>query len=1250
MEISPKPPEVFWTEDQWKAIAAEGNNILVAAAAGSGKTAVLVERIIRKIDDGSEPCDVDRLLVVTFTNAAAAEMRQRIGEAIEKKLEDNPRSLHFQRQLSLLHRAQISTLHAFCMNVIRKYYYLVDIDPNFRILDDTEGELIKEEILDDLFEEEYGKNHNQSFFRLVDQYSGDRSDDKLKQLLLNLYSFSRSHPQPFSWLEEIAENYKVTDVASIDEVYWVQEAITHVKRQVTFAKQLLNKAQTLAETVDGPEKYITLFTNELAQIEKLNACDTWQTLYEMFQHVTFSRLPSITKKEEVDPLLKEKAKELRDEAKKIISDLQTAYFMQSPLEVMEDLQAMAPSMDTLTQLVKEFSLRFSYEKKEKGVLDFADLEHICLNIFINNEMSTTDKLHPSEAALDYIHYFSEILIDEYQDTNLVQETILSLISNGNNAFMVGDVKQSIYRFRLAEPALFMQKYKAFDLTGDQAGLRIDLAKNFRSRKEILSGTNFIFKQLMDEDVAHIAYDDAAELKQGNTSYPDMEGYDTELILVNKGEPIASTSVSSLYETDIDAEEDIETSRLEARAMIKEIKELITTSYPIFDKTLNTTRPITYRDIVILMRSMPWADTIMEEFKKSGIPVYAELSTGYFEAVEIKMMMALLKTIDNPYQDIPLAAILRSPLVNMTESELAVIRLHKESGSYYEALKEVINVEEQEHQALKEKCEHFINNLTTWRNKARTGSVSELIWQLFQDTGFFDFAGGMPGGKQRQANLRSFYDRARAYEKTSFRGLFRFLRFIERMQERGDDLGTARALGEQEDVVRMMTIHKSKGLEFPVVFIAGMNKAFNRQDLRGDYLLHKTLGLGSKRIDPDLRVAYPTVQQQVIKQRIASELLAEEMRVLYVALTRAKEKLILIGSVNDADKALTKWMENSETSEWLLPAITREKAASFLDWVVPAVLRHYHAFSFLEAMGYGPFNPTSSEVANDDSKWQLKLVNQEEIGEAESDTSSHEHDFNTLVNHFKAVPIKSEDHSSVIRQLKWTYPFRDGTTHKAKQSVSELKRLLQDDYSEAVMSTGFQSKYAEQPKFLQRKSLRSAELGTVMHTVMQHLTFSPKADRDTVISDLERMVAINMLTAEEAEQVNVEWILAFLRSDIGTKLCRSSDIHREVPFSYGLAASEAYDTWTGQEDDIVFVQGMIDVIFRDSDGKLIVLDYKTDRTDRRFTHLSDEQIIAYFKERYRYQIELYSRALADTWQEPIKASYLYLFDGDYSVPM
>lgn len=1233
----PKPENSTWTDEQWHAITAGGKDILVAAAAGSGKTAVLVERIIKKITSTENPVDVDRLLIVTFTNAAAAEMRKRIGDALEKEIVKQPASLHLRRQLTLLNKASISTLHSFCLNVLRKYYYQIDLDPSFRIADETEAELLMEEVMEELFEEQYSLENNELFFDVVDRYSDDRSDIELQLLIRKLYDFSRSYPWPNEWLDFIVQSYEVNELSGIEDLPWIKDLRDEIKINLEAYRELLNRALKLTKEPGGPSPYADNIIDDLNIVENLLAANeqSWDALYDKMKSVSFSKLKTC-RGNDYDKKLQEMVKGAREQVKKGISTLKDEFFSRRPEHYLKDMEEMKPVVATLVDLVKEFSKRYQAMKKEKGLVDFADLEHFCLEILCD-ENSTKDHLLPSPVAIEYQKLFEEVLVDEYQDTNLVQETIIRLVSRSNNLFMVGDVKQSIYRFRLAEPHLFLSKYKQFQKEDDATspGIRIDLSRNFRSRVEVLEGTNYIFKQIMNTHVGEIDYDEDAELKLGNLNYPPSDQMKTELLLIDREGETAEQEANAEEETSEKLElAELETVQLEARIIGMKIKELIGQPFTVTDKNGNT-RNITYRDIVILLRSMPWAEAFMEEMKELGIPVYAELSTGYFEATEVSIIMSLLKIIDNPYQDIPLVAVLRSAIVGITEEELALIRIHEKNNNYFDGVKSYIK--SGENGDLVKKLHSFYIQLKEWRSRARKGALSELIWQLYRDTGFYDYVGGLPGGKQRQANLKALYDRAKQYEETSFRGLFRFLRFIERMQDRGDDLGAARALGEQEDVVRMMTIHKSKGLEFPVVFVAGLGRQFNMQDLRKKVLLHKELGFGSKLVNPTLRISYPTLPALAIKRRLKMELLAEEMRVLYVALTRAKEKLYLVGSVKDAEKALERWNEEADTRGWLLPDYVRAKAMSYLDWIGPALVRHPDCTILHTQL-------SESNHLIHPSKWEVRLINAENLPIDLSKSEGEHANLFKQVENWEIVPIESELKGQIYKQLSWKYPYPLAETKRSKQSVSEIKSRKQvaDAYSDTVMIKRFSPPIQDRPRFLQKKTLTAAERGTAMHMVMQHIRLTEPITHESISHLLTEMVRKELLTEAQKEVIDIDGIIQFFETEIGKRLLNAKKVKREVPFSLALPAREAYSDWFSDEDENILVQGVMDCVFEDDDG-FVLIDYKTDAIKGRFQNeINAKQVL---EERYRLQMDLYGRALMNIWKLDRLEKYLFFFDGN-----
>ncbi len=1248
----PKPEGSQWTDDQWKAIVSSGQDILVAAAAGSGKTAVLVERIIRKILTKEHPVDVDRLLVVTFTNASAAEMRNRIGEALEKALKEDPASLHIRRQLSLLNRASISTIHSFCLEVIRKFYYLIDIDPGFRIADSTEAELLRDEVMEELFEEHYSNLENTKFFDLVDRFTNDRTDVELQNMIRKLYEFSRAHPTPDEWLKQIADDYQVND-QTLDQTPYIPYLLADISLQFEGAKANLEHAMDIIRMPGGPAPRAANIEAELEQIHRLLHAKnhSWTALYHEMQTIVFDRAKPV-KGDEYDEILKEQVTKLRDDAKKLVEKLKEDLFSRTPESYLDNIKEMQPSIEMLVQLVIEFGERFQKVKEEKGLVDFSDLEHYCLEI-LRKGGTRSEELVPSEAALEYRLQFEEAFVDEYQDTNMVQESILKLVTKDGestgNMFMVGDVKQSIYRFRLAEPMLFLSKYKRFTQTGENTGLRIDLSKNFRSRAEVLDGTNYLFKQIMGEAVGEIDYDDDAELKLG-ADYPESNQMAAELVLIDKNGQGAQS-----YEPEDDEEQEeqmvhfdeaeLETAQLEARAMAKQIKEMISSGFQVFDRKENRMRSITYRDIVILMRSMPWAPQIMEEFKQQVIPIYADLSTGYFDATEVAIMMSLLKVIDNPYQDIPLASVLRSPIVGLEADELAKIRTYEKNNPYYEALK-VFLKEASSDDATHGKVADFYHKLETWRTRARTGSLSELIWQLYRETYFYDFVGGMPGGKQRQANLRALYDRARQYEATSFRGLFRFLRFIERMQDRGDDLGTARALGEQEDVVRLMTIHKSKGLEFPVVFVGGLSKQFNMMDLNKKYLLDKELGFGTKYVNPTLRITYPTLPMLAIKKKMHLELISEEMRVLYVALTRAKEKLYLVGTVKDLEKQLGKWQATLQNKEWLIADHTRAGAKNYLDWIGPGIIRHKDAKLL---RGDETVDGLPTEIVNHPAKWEIRTIPAIELQQIEVGEESKHEQIEAALKEGKSIPVSSDATERIEHQLTWKYPYKSAANKRSKQSVSEIKRQREsmDEHSDTAFLPQFRSASADRPRFMQQKSLTPAERGTAMHMVMQHVDLSEPINEESVREQIQRMVHHELLTQEQADVIDVASILGFFESGIAQRMLAAENVRREVPFSVAIPASQSYADWSDEQQENVLIQGVIDCIFEDEKG-IVLIDYKTDTITGKFRSFEDAK--PELEDRYRVQLELYSQAIEHIWKKPLNERYLYFFDGGHLLEM
>lgn len=1267
-----------WTEEQWRAIVSQGNNILVTAGAGSGKTRVLVERVLRLITDRENPLEIDRLLIVTFTNAAAAEMKQRIALALEKALKENPRFTSLRRQLLLLNKAPISTVHSFCLEVIRRYYYLRELNPSFRVLEETEAELMQQEIIEEILEEYYEKQVPGSpFYRLVELYSTDRGDRALQLLVQRLYQFSRSKINPESWLEEKAAAFEIADTAALEQSPWIEELRQKCSMELESIQWQLQEALDICRHPGGPSPYIDSLLEELEALEELRKASfgSWEELFVAFRQPVFGRLAPC-RGDTFHPRLKEKVSKIREACKKGLERLKNELFARSLTDNLKEFKELAPLLKVLVELVNDFAARYNHVKKEKALADFSDLEHFALKILCRDE-NLSEPLEPSEAALEYREKFAEVLVDEYQDINPVQEAILKLVSRQKprgNLFMVGDVKQSIYRFRLAEPGLFLHKLREYE-SGLSPGECIALTKNFRSRREILAGVNYLFGQLMDENVGEIKYDQSSRLSYG-ASYPVVEEtgelYANELIIVSpepagkeaqgNGTQDEAAFGENLMDEEAAQEEELEKAALEGRLIAQKIRELRGESgrkpLHILDRRTNRLRPVAYRDIVVLARSLRnWAIPVQEELNRAGIPAFVELETGYFEAVEVEVMLSLLKIIDNPFQEIPLAAVLRSPLVGLSAEELARIRAAAPRANYYEALQlycqEASSEETEEKddngsgEKLQEKLNFFLKNLHRWQDEARQGSLADLIWRIYSDTGYYDLVGGMPGGRQRQANLRALYDRARQYEAASFRGLFRFLCFIERLKERGGDLGAARALGEQEDVVRIITIHKSKGLEFPVVFVAGLARQFNLQDLRQDFLLHRELGFGPKFIDAEQRVIYPTIPWLALKNRLLKEALAEEMRILYVAMTRAQEKLILVAAVDDPDKEVQKWSLPARTKKLLLPAYYRAGAKSCLEWIGPALLRHPCAEILREMLKGEYISPLEEDEA---SFWKIQLLSSRDLTLAERAGEQREQKriWEEKIARLEPVPASSKWGEEIKRRLSWRYRYPAAESCFAKMSVSELIKLSAaglegEDAEEAPWLKSFLPSLSLRPYFLGEGGLTPTERGSAYHTVMQHLRLEPPLGAEDISRQLEAMVVRGLLTEEEKSAVDPEDIAAFFCSPLGQKILKAPRIQREVPFSMALPASEVYGEQKvvkksqncAFKDDLVLIQGVMDCLVWEGDGALLLIDYKTDKT----FGLKEEMLL----NRYSRQLELYSRAVETLWKVKVKGRYLYFFD-------
>ncbi|WP_088005679.1 helicase-exonuclease AddAB subunit AddA [Indiicoccus explosivorum] len=1201
--IPNKPSDATWTDEQWRAIWARGRDMLVSAAAGSGKTAVLITRMIERVLDPENPLDVDELLVVTFTNASAAEMRHRMAAALEKALAEQPDSAHLRKQLRLINKAQISTLHSFCMQVVRQYAYLLDIDPGFRIANDMETALLRDDVMAAVLERAFDSEDSEAVYRLADSFTSDRSDADMEKLIDRLFSSSRAHPDPDLWLDSVPALYEVPDGFTVDDLPFAGDLKQSIRHALEEAMQVAEEGLRITGLPDGPESFAETLRTDLFMIRgALDALgQSWESLYQYFSGFGWQRAAAI-RKGSCSPELGDAVKKKRKQMQKIVADIKDTYFIRPPDRLIREMREMAPMMRTLVRLTKEFGEQYRRLKTERAIVDFADLEHYALQILQEDG-------RPSAVAEDYRKAFKEVLVDEYQDINLLQEAILQLVKSGGesdgNLFMVGDVKQSIYRFRLAEPMLFLQKYARFHREPEEEGLKIDLNSNFRSRKEILDGTNFLFSQIMGERVGEIDYDEAAALYHQAPYSGDGPPVDVTLI----HDPADGQEGEEL-------EEELEKSQWEARHITRKISELMESGTTVQDPWTGEDRPLEYRDIVVLMRSMSWAGELADEFKLAGIPLYAEVNGGYFEALEVMIMLNTLRVIDNPYQDVPLAAVLRSPFIGMKENELAQIRLALPDGTYYDALKEFMRGGTGIRPETAEKLRRFSVQLEDWRNLARRGSLADLIWQVYMDTNYLEMAGAMSNGRQRQANLRALHDRALEYEKTSFRGLFRFLRFIDRMDTRGDDLGTARSLAEQENVVRLMTVHKSKGLEFPVVFLAGMGKKFNEQDFAKSYLFDREYGLAVKAINPDTRLAYTSLPFLAVKEKQQLQMRAEEMRVLYVAMTRAKERLYLTAATGELEKQTESW--NHLSQDMRLPDFVRSRAKGYLDWIGPALMRHPDTAGILQPDGQALEHP---------SKFRLTIADAAGLQPVSIFTEQEE------PREKEPEDIKEE----IRRKFGYRYAYQHAVEKRSKQSVTELKRLqalerLEEPEIFMDPAVPMRPLLYHRPDFMQQEQLSSADIGTAYHAVMQHLPLDRPLDADEVTAFIRELVGRELLTPDEGDAVKAEAVARFFDSPIGKRMLAAESVSREVPFTYGREDADG---------DRQIIQGIVDCLIEEPDG-WILLDYKTDRI-RGIGNVEQEMA-----QRYGVQLSAYEEAVSRILHIPIKERILYLFNGDREV--
>ncbi len=1168
---------VKFTEEQQRVIDVRGCNLLVSAAAGSGKTAVLVERIMTRIKQ--EELDIDRLLIVTYTEAAAAEMRERIHASIEKALESDPDNAHLQRQSTLVHRALITTIHGFCQSVIRDYFHTIDLEPGFRVGEEGELRLLKQDVLDEVLEKWYAENDAQ-FLEFLESYAAGKDDKAIEEMVLKLYQQSRSNPDARAWLDACVQRYEIPDTDALEEAPFTKVLVSEVRRQLEEVEETILFAKELCMEEDGPYTYETALDSDLNLIASLKSLSRFTDFYEPMQTLTWEGLAGKPKTASDDKV--KMVQNLRKDWKDTVDKIRKDYFSEEPEILCSDLLIARGNMEIFAKLVNEFAECYSEKKKSKHLIDFDDMLHYALDILTDRSDGT---FVPSAAAKEYQDHFVEIMIDEYQDSNLLQDTILtsvSKVSQGEpNIFMVGDVKQSIYRFQLSRPELFMEKYDTYsDGEGDRQ--KIDLHRNFRSREEVLDAVNFVFEQNMIKEFGGISYDDRAALNYG-ADYTTKSGNETELLLA-------------------DAKElsDTEKQELEAKMIASRIKQLVG-HHEVYDRKTESYRKAEYRDIVILGRSpKKWADRFVRVFAEEGIPAHSHSKEGYFKTQEIRTMLDYLRILDNPRQDIPFAAVLTSSFAGLSSQHLAMLKSSSEEKTFYD--KSRVYLTEGEDLTLRQHLQVFFQVFDRFREKVAYTSIHSLLWEIMSVTGYGNYVVALPAGEQRKANLDMLVEKAIAFESTSYKGLFHFVRYIEQLEKYEVDYGEAGTLDESANVVRIITIHKSKGLEFPIVFVADMDKGINMQDVRKSLAIHPELGVGLDAIDVVNRTKSPTLLKHAIKIQIINESVAEELRILYVAMTRAKEKLIMVSATKKAEKLMQKCLRLRVWRERQLPYSFIAGARSYLDWVVPVIYRYERTAPI-----------------------QMRVVEEETLVLHAAAEQFAERYAKNILEQWDVEQVYDEAFKGHIEeQFSYVYPYASASETKQKVSVSELKKKAYLEEEEIEK----EEVIPLLPKFMQKEAAVSGALrGTAYHRVMELLDFSKEYEEHTLRSAIQSMVTAGLLESELAECVKVNDVLAFLNSEIGKRIQQAKKLgvfHAEQPFVLGEP-----DLTEGQE--IALVQGIIDAYFEE-DGEWVVLDYKTDRVSH-----SQELV-----ERYQVQLDYYAKALHQITGKSVKEKVIYSF--------
>lgn len=1115
-------------------------------------------------------------------------MREKILEAIYKKIEENPEDENLQKQVILLNKASISTIHSFCLDVIKNNFYEIDVSANTRIADDSEILLLQQEVIDDLFEEKY-EEEDSNFIKLIKTYTKYNQDEVLKDLILRVYSYIQASPFPGEWLEEQIEKLNIEDGTNFSDTVW-GKIITENANQILEDSILkLQNIRTKMTCFPELDKFTAKIEDDIDKYTYIqNNLSDWDTAVEAINTLKNAMW---TKDQKITNDLKDEAKDVRESTKDEFKKVKKLMNCSSE-EAVQDIKYMYPILKMLKDLILEFSQKFYQRKREKNIMDFSDMEHLALKILVKKDEN--GNIVKSEIAKKYENKFEEIAIDEYQDSNLVQEYILTSVSRGNNIFMVGDVKQSIYKFRQARPKLFLDKYDSYKLepvNGEDR--KIQLFKNFRSRSNILDFTNLVFEDIMSRELGNIEYNQDEYLNLGaNFEEIQNQDYKTELEILDLSEENDDIWKTDEEETE-EEQEKVEDVVLEARFVARKIKELIDSKYQIIDKKTGR-RDIQYKDIAILLRTSSGVANVYEkEISELEIPVYSDSSSQYLQSVEIETIMSLLRIINNPMQDIPLVTVMRSPIGNFTDNELIEIRMADRNSSFYEAL-------------LKsdlEKAHRFLALLKELREDEEYMTLDEWIWNIYTKTGYMNYVNLMPNGALRVSNLRMLFERAKQYEEASFKGLYNFINFIDKIKFNQEDLKAAKIIGENENVVRIMTIHKSKGLEFPVVILAGVGKQFNFRDLNGKILLDQDLGMGPQYIDSDRYIEFKTLAKKALAIKAKNEAISEEMRILYVALTRAKEKLIIVGRQKDVNKKMSEkqklleiysTIDDNKINPYLL-----QKYKTYLDWLELIYLKE----------GVANTKNLFTVNINKREKTSVKIENEvEDISKKIIEESNKNND--------------EQEKEKIKEILNWQYKHQSIEGIPTKTSVSKLKEKREQEVQ-----------ITQEPKFINEEAktkLTGAQKGTLIHLCLQKMKETEEYNLEKITELIEELKDKEIITEIEVQNIDKEKLLEYTNSQLWTELKQAKEIHKEHPFYINIKASRIYNQINKEDDEDILVQGVIDLFFIDKDDKLILVDYKTD-------YVQNENELV---EEYKGQLDLYKEALEQSLNKKVDKMCIY----------